>query len=199
MYTFTIWYIHWFSIDFSRICTFYNFELFYKSERSIHLMYTIFHWILMILYFQQKQIFQQVWNICTFNIHNFPLNFHDLLRSSIFHQIFTNLYIKQIRIFLLIWTIYTSNVQNFSIEFSQICKFNEFKFLNKFIRSVHLMYIIFHSIFTIWYVLRFSNWNFTILNIQWFWIFHQIRMISALVYSFPLNFHDFVHSTNLNF
>jgi len=146
-----------------------------------------------------KTNFSTSLTICTFNIHNFPLNFHDLLRSSIFHQIFTNLYIKQIWIFLLIQTFYTSNVQKFSIEFSWFCKFNKFKILNKFLRSVHLMYIKFHSIFTIWYVLRFFNWDFTILNIQRFWIFHQIKMISALIYSFPLNFHDFVHSTNLNF
>ena len=199
MCTFTSWYVYWFSIDFSWICTFYEFELFCKSKQYVHLIYTIFHWIFMILYFQRKQISQQVWTICTFNIHNFPLNFHDLLRSSIFHQIFTNFYIKQIWIFLLIRMIHTSNVQNFSIEFSWFCKFNEFEFLNKFIRLIYLLYIIFHSIFTIWYVLWSSNWDFTILNIQWFRIFHQISMISALVYSFPLNFHDFVHSMNLNF
>ena len=38
-----------------------------------------------------------------------------------------------------------------SIEFSQFCTFNKFKFLNKFIRFVHLTYIIFHLVFMILY------------------------------------------------
>ena len=43
------------------------------------------------------------------------------------------------------------------------------------------------------------HWVYTILFIQQFWNFHQIRMISTLVHSFKLNFHDFVHlmTTNL--
>ena len=34
--------------------------------------------------------------------------------------------------------------------------------------------------------------------VQQFWNFHQIRMISTLVHSFKLNFHDFVHLTTSN-
>ena len=42
------------------------------------------------------------------------------------------------------------------------------------------------------------HWVYTILFIQQFWNFHQIRMISTLVHSFKLNFHDFVHLTTSN-
>ena len=98
---FMIWFVHWFSIEFLRICRFneFDFFLFYTSELFVHLMYIIFLWILTILYFQQNQISQQVQTICASNVHNFPLNFHELVRSSIFHRVFTNLYIEWIRIF----------------------------------------------------------------------------------------------------
>ena len=43
------------------------------------------------------------------------------------------------------------------------------------------------------------HWVYTILFIQQFRIFQQIRMINTLVCSFPFNFHDFVHLTNSNF
>ena len=42
------------------------------------------------------------------------------------------------------------------------------------------------------------HWVYTILFIQQFWNFHQIRMISTLVHSFKLNFHNFVHLTTSN-
>ena len=89
---------------------------FYKFEWSIHLMYTIFSWIFTILYFQGNQISQQVQNICTSNVHNFPLNFHNMVCSLILNQIFTHLYIQRIRIFLQIRMIYTSNVHNFQLN-----------------------------------------------------------------------------------
>ena len=42
------------------------------------------------------------------------------------------------------------------------------------------------------------HWVYKILFIQQFWNFHQIRMISTLVHSFKLNFHNFVHLTTSN-
>ena len=42
------------------------------------------------------------------------------------------------------------------------------------------------------------HWVYTILFIQQFWNFHQIKMISTLVHSFKLNFHNFVHLTTSN-
>ena len=42
------------------------------------------------------------------------------------------------------------------------------------------------------------HWVYTILFIQQFWNFHQIKMISTLVNSFKLNFHNFVHLTTSN-
>ena len=41
-------------------------------------------------------------------------------------------------------------------------------------------------------------WVYTILFIQQFWNFHQIRIISILVHSFKLNFHNFVHLKTSN-
>ena len=117
---FMIWFVHWFSIEFSWICRFNNFLffIFYKSKRLVHLIYIIFHWILTILYFQQNQISQQVQTICASNVHNFPLNFHDLVRSSIFHRVFTNFFIEWIRFFLQIWCIcISSHVHNFPLNF----------------------------------------------------------------------------------
>ena len=59
--------------------------------------------------------------------------------------------------------------------------------------------------FTVLYVLLndlvcslIFHWVYTILFIQQFWNFHQIRMISTLVHSFKLNFHNFVHLTTSN-
>ena len=43
-----------------------------------------------------------------------------------------------------------------------------------------------------------SHWVYTILFIQQFWNFHQIRMISTLVHNFKLNFQNFVHLTTSN-
>ena len=42
------------------------------------------------------------------------------------------------------------------------------------------------------------HWVYTILFIQQFWNFHQIRMISTLVHNLKLNFHNFVHLTTSN-
>ena len=41
-------------------------------------------------------------------------------------------------------------------------------------------------------------WVYTILFIQQFWNFHQIRIISILVHSFKLNFQNFVHLKTSN-
>ena len=42
------------------------------------------------------------------------------------------------------------------------------------------------------------HWVYTILFIQQFWNLNQIRMISTLVHSFKLNFHNFVHLMTSN-
>ena len=42
------------------------------------------------------------------------------------------------------------------------------------------------------------HWVYTILFIQNFLNFHQIRMISTLVHNFKLNFHNFVHFMTSN-
>ena len=96
-----VWFVHWFSIEFSRICRFneFDFFFFYKPKRFVNLIYIIFHWILTILYFQQNQISQQVQTIRASNVHHFSLNFHASVRSLIFHWDFTNFSIKWIRFF----------------------------------------------------------------------------------------------------
>ena len=119
-------------------------------------MYIIFHWILTILNFQQSQISQQVWNICTSNVHNFPLNFHNLVHSLFSHRILTTLYIQRILIFLQIRMSCASNVHNFPLNFSWFCTFNENKFVNESGVFLDLMYTIFPWILRIWYVLWFS-------------------------------------------
>ena len=97
---FLILYVHWFLIKFSQVCTFKKFNIFYKYEWFVPLMYIIFHWIFKILYFKKEnQISQQVQTICTSYVHNFPLNFHDLGRSLIFHRILMNLYNQWILIY----------------------------------------------------------------------------------------------------
>ena len=103
----------------------------------------------MILYIWQLQIWKQIWTICTSNVINFPLSLLNLVFSSIFIWICTILHTQRIRIFQQIHTICTSNVHKFSLGFLGFYTFNEFKFLNKFIRSVHLTYILFHWIFII--------------------------------------------------
>ena len=114
------------SLEFSWFGTFFDFpsnfvefvhstnsNFFSNSELLVCLLYIIFHWTFMIFYWQQNQISQQARTICTSYIQNFPLNFHDLVRSSIFHRIFTNLYNQRIWIFLQISTIYTLLYKNF--------------------------------------------------------------------------------------
>ena len=96
--------------------------LFYKNGRSVHLMFSIFHWILTALHFQWYQISQQIWTICTFNVHNFD------------------------------WIFMVWYLRWFSIEISRFCKFNEFEYFNKFRLSVHIFYTNFHLIFKILYI-----------------------------------------------
>ena len=63
-------------------------------------------------------------------------------------------------------------VLRFSIKLSRICTFNEFEFLNKFGWSVHLMYIIFHWMFTTWYILQFS------IEFLWFYTFNEFEFFN---------------------
>ena len=71
-----------------------------------------------------------------------------------------------------------------STKFSRYHTFNKFEYFQVFGPSVHLMYPIFH-------------WIFSISYIQWIWIFRRIWTFdTSIVHSFPLHFHDFVHSMN---
>ena len=64
---------------------------------------------------------------------------------------------------------------------------NEFKFFNKFVLSVYLIYTIF-------------SWVFTVLYIQRIQFFKQIHTIyTSNVHTFPLNFHYSVLSKKSNF
>ena len=62
-----------------------------------------------------------------------------------------------------------------------------------------LMFAVLHVLLNDLVCSLIFHWVYTILFIQRFWIFQQIRMINTLVRSFPFNFHDFVHLTNSNF
>ena len=72
----------------------------------------------------------------------------------------------------------------FSIEFSQYHKFTEFEFFYEFGLSGHLMYIVFHWIFTILYIVHLMNSNFSMysdyLSIQCTQFFRWILMISYI-------------------
>ena len=196
-------------------------------------MYKIFQWIS-----------KRIWTICTSNVHNFPLNFHDFAHSTnsnfstnldylyiyctqfffeflrfrtfndfkffikfglivhkqtIFHWILMILYIQRIWSFKQIRTICASNVHNFPLNF------HDFVFLTKSIFSTSLDCLYFwctqFSIKFSWFgtFIDFPS-NFSNLYILWIRIILQIRMICmSNVQNFPLNFHDFVHSRNLNF
>ena len=161
---FTIWYLHWFSIQFSWICTFNEFEFFSKSELSVRLLYIIFHWIFMILYYQRNQISQQSRTICTSYVHNFSLNFHDLVCSLIFHQIFTNLYNQRIRIFLQIPMIYTLLYKIFHWIFTTL--YYQQNQISKQVRTICISYV--YNFPLNFYDLVHSSvflWIFTILHI----------------------------------
>ena len=152
----------------------------------------------MILHCQRNQISQRVRTICTSYVHNFPLNFHNLVCSLIFYRIFTNLYIQRVRIFLQILTIYTLNVQNFPLNFHDFV--SSMKTNLSTIRSICTSYVhnfplIFHNLVNSLIFHRiFMN-----LYIQRIRIFLLIRSIcKSNVQNFAMNF-DFVFSTNLNF
>ena len=73
----------------SQFCTFNKFKLFNKFRLSVHLIYTILFCTFKILYNQQirtiytsKFCFLQIRMICTSNVHNFLLNFHDFVLST---------------------------------------------------------------------------------------------------------------------
>ena len=55
---------------------------FYESGPSVHLMYTIFLWIFSISFIQQISIFSRIWTFYTSNVHNFPLNFQDIIHLT---------------------------------------------------------------------------------------------------------------------
>ena len=61
-----------------------------------------------------------------------------------------------------------------------------------------LMFIVLHVLLNDLVRSLIFHWVYTILFIQQFWNFHQIRMISTLVHNFKLNFLNFVHLMTSN-
>ena len=61
-----------------------------------------------------------------------------------------------------------------------------------------LMFIVLHVLLNDLVRSLIFYWVYTILFIQQFWNFHQIRIISILVHSFKLNFQNFVHLKTSN-
>ena len=55
-----------------------------------------------------------------------------------------------------------------------------------------LMFTVLHVLLNDLVCSLIFHWVYTILFLQKFWNFHQIRMISTLVHSFKLNFHNYV-------
>ena len=70
-----------FSNEFSWYPTFNEFNFFLNFGLSVLLMYTISHWIFTILYIPWIRIFPRIWTSCTACVHNFSLNFHDIVYS----------------------------------------------------------------------------------------------------------------------
>ena len=120
----------------------------------------------MFFYIQWTWIFIQIFLTCTSNVHNFSLNFQNLVHSSIFHWIFKILHIQWIRIFWQIRTISSSNVHNFPLNFHNLV------LSTKSIFSTSPKYLCIQCT-------KFS----------WFSTF----------FDFLSNFHEILHSTNLNF
>ena len=61
-----------------------------------------------------------------------------------------------------------------------------------------LMFVVLHVLLNDLVRSLIFHWVYTILFIQQFWKFHQIRMISTLVHNYKLNFHNFVHLKTSN-
>ena len=61
-----------------------------------------------------------------------------------------------------------------------------------------LMFVVLHVLLNDLVRSLIFHWVYTIFFIQQFWNLNQIRMISTLVHSFKLNFHNFVHLTTSN-
>ena len=144
----------------------------------------------MILYIQQNWIFILICMTCTSNVHNFSLNFHNLVHSSTFHWIFKILHIQWIRIFRQIRIISSSKVHNFPwISTILYFQWNQF---SQQVRNICASNVLnFHDLVhsSIFY------WIFTKFYIQQIWIFLQIQTICTFnVHNFPLNFHNFVLS-----
>ena len=133
-------------------------------------MYTNFHWIFSISYIERIWIFPQIWIFCTCNVQNFPMNFHDSIHStnSNFSTNLDVLFVKCTKFYVEFHDIIHLMNSNFSmysyylsiycIQFSSVFwwfrTFDEFNFFHKFKLSIHLVYRVFHCIFTI----SFTHW-----------------------------------------
>ena len=139
-----------FFIEFSRYPRFNKFEIFLKWRLSVHLMYTTFHWIFTISYISRIRIFPQIWTFCTSSVHNFPLNFHDIVYSS-------NLNFPRIR------TVCTFTVRKIPLNFHDIVQLTNSNFSTYFNLFFHLMYSILRWILMICYIqrIRFFSWIWT--------------------------------------
>ena len=118
--------VHNFSFNFHDFVLSIEIKFLNKSRLSVHLMYTIFHWIFMIWFVHWFSIkFSQ---ICRFNEFDFFYKSERFvhLMYIIFHWILTILYFQQNQISEQVQNICASNVHNFSIEFSWFGTFFDF-------------------------------------------------------------------------
>ena len=90
-------------------------------------MNTIFHKIFMILYVQRISIFPRIWTFCSSKVHDFPLNFRDIV-----HLTNSN--------FSSYSTICPSNVFNFRLNFNDFVQSTSSIFFHESSLSVHLIY-----------------------------------------------------------
>ena len=134
-------------------------------------MYKIFHWIFTISCVQRIWIFLWIRTICPSNVHNFSLNFQNIMHSTNLNFFFKSWLSVHLMYIVFHWI-------------SSILFIQRIRILFKYGLSVHQMHAIFHWIFTISYIQQIRIF-------PWF----RASYIST-IHKFPLNFHDILHSTN---
>ena len=136
-------------------------------------MYKIFHWIFTISCVQRIWIFLWIRTICPSNVHNFSLNFQNIMHSTNLNFFFKSWLSAHLMYIVFHWISSILFIQRIWILF-------------KYGLSVHQMHAIFHWIFTISYIQQIRIF-------PWF----RASYIST-IHKFPLNFHDILQSTNSN-
>ena len=116
----------------SLICAVVDIKVFFKSGRSVHIMYIIFRWICKILDIQfpykSKQSVHAMYTISLWIYAILDIRFFCKSKKSlhIMYTISVELTNSRFLIFRQIQTIRASNVHNFPLEFTQIWIFNIF-------------------------------------------------------------------------